>query len=150
MAFPSNTGSTPISLSLALQNAQQIAGQVKAQAQSLVTLATGAGVPAFQLLTLPATWTNWNNQLTSYANLSGMAAFAQAQLGDASIGSDFAAMQAAITAVVNWITANFPASNGFLQALTFGSGGVVNYVTFTPAQLTPLVILLNALIATIN
>ena len=150
MAFPSNTGSTPISLSLALQNAQQIAGNLKAQAQNLVTLATGNGVQAFQLLNLPSQWTTWNNQLTSYANLSGMAAFAQAQLGDASVGSDFAAMQSAITAVVNWIVANFPASNGFLQALTFGAQGVVNYVTFTPAQLTPLVTLLNALIATIN
>ena len=150
MAFPSTSGSNPVTLTAALANAMQLAGTLKSQANSLLSLAQTTGIPANQLINLPQNWTQAVTQLNAYAALSGMAAFAQAQLGDASISTDFSTMTAAVTACVTWITTNFPTSNGYLLAASFGSGGAITYVTFTPTQLAGFVTVLEALIAAIN
>jgi hypothetical protein len=152
MAFPSSSGTNALGLSQALQNAQNIAGQIKQQAQAFAAQAIGPGIVASQLVGIPALWTSYNTALSTYGAVPGMQAYAQAQLGNVSldIASAFTAMQAAITSTVAWIQANFPASGGFLQYVQFRIDGNLTYTTFTPAQLTGFLTQLNALIATIN
>ena len=151
--FPSTSGSNAISLDVALQQAMSVAAQVKKAAQTLATNA-GNGLGADQVVWWPVYLSTQNALLTQYAAVPGIAAYAQTQLGNATldIAGTFAAMQAAIVSTIAWITANFPAdTNGNLLYVQYGSGGAaITYTQFTAGQLTGLVSVLNTLIATIN
>jgi hypothetical protein len=153
MAFPSTAGTNAVTLQNALQNAMQIAGQVKGQAQNLVSLASGGTLNGQQIVNVPS-WLNLQNtQLTALAATPGLAAYAQAQLGNATfdIAAAFSAMQSAITATVQWIVSNFPKDAGnFLNYATFDGSGNVVFTVFTAGQLAGFISVLNALIATIN
>lgn len=153
MPFPSLSGSNPITLAAGLQQAMGYATDLKNRANALIALCQAGPVGADQFLPVPAYFTRVNNQLTAIAAISGMGAYAQAQIGSASenIPNDFTAFQTAITNVVNWITTNFPKdANSNLLCMQFGSGGALTYTQFTVAQLAGLVTVLQALVAAIN
>lgn len=152
MAFPSSTGTAGLSLQQALSAAQNIASQIKVQATGLSNQSVSSGVTAQNIIGFVGQLTLNNALLTSYAAMTGMEAYAQAQLGNASldIAGAFSAMQTAIVNTITWITTNFPVdSGGYLQFAQW-NGGTVSYTTFTPAQLTGFNTVLNSLIATIN
>lgn len=152
MAFPSSIGTAGLSLQQALSSAQSLAGQIKQQATALSNLSVTNGVGAQNIISFATQLTINNVSLTNYASITGMEAYAQAQLGNASldIAGAFNTMQAAIVSTISWITANFPTdSGGYLQFAQW-NGGTVSYTTFTPAQLTGFSTVLNTLIATIN
>jgi hypothetical protein len=92
-----------------------------------------------------------NTQLATIAAVPGIVAYAQAQVNNPSldIAGAFTAMQNAVLAVTNWIAANFPVSNGYLQCLQISGGNLV-WITFNTAQLSGLASLLTALSATID
>lgn len=149
MAFPS-TNSTN-TLDAALRQAMGIAGDIKAKAQNLAN-AAASGLGGDQIVWWPIYLTTQNNLLTQCASVSGIGAYAQAQLGNATfdIVGAFTTMQAAIVSTIAWISTNFPKDvNGNLLYVQYGSG-VFTYTQFTPGQLSGLVSALNALIATIN
>lgn len=115
-------------------------------------IATGT-VSSQSLLNIETVLAQLNAQLTQYAAVQGLAAYAQAQVGNPSLDvvGAFGAMQAALVAVLTWIVANFPKdSNGNLLYAQFNASGVVVWTNFTGAQLAPLSPLLTALSATIN
>jgi len=153
MAFPSIAGTNSVTLQVALANAMQIAGQVKGMAQNWVALASAGSLNGQQIINMPAGLVQYNNQLSALAATPGLAAYAQAQLGNATfdIATAFTAMQSAITATVQWIAANFPVdSSGFLTYAKFDGSGNVVFTVFTAAQLSGFISQLNSLIATIN
>lgn len=151
--FPSTSGSNAISLDVALQEAMSVAAQVKQAAQTLANNATGT-LGADKIVWWPVYLSTQNSLLSSYAAVPGIAAYAQTQLGNATlnIATAYAAMQSALQATITWITTNFPAdTNGNLLYTQYGSGGsVLTYTQFSASELTGLVTVLNALIATIN
>jgi hypothetical protein len=153
MAFPSTAGTNAVTLQAALQSAMQIASAVKGQAQNLVSLASAGTLNGQQIANLPA-WLNLQNQqLSALSTTSGLAAYAQTQIGNATfdIAAAFVAMQAAITATVQWIVSNFPVdAGGFLAYAKFDGSGNVIFTIFTAAQLAGFIAQLNALITTIN
>jgi hypothetical protein len=151
--FPTTTGSTPLTLNEGLTIARNIATQIKLQVVNvLLPGAQTNGISSQVLLQMPQTYTNWIATLNSAAAISGMAAYAQAQLNnDVNIATQFSVMISAITAVVNWIDANFPSTDGYLEYAQLNAAtGLVSYVTFTPTQLAGLVPLLQALQAALD
>lgn len=85
------------------------------------------------------------------AAISGIAAYAKAQEGDANydVAGAWTAMSNAIDAVVTQILSDVPASGGYRLVETWNSSGV-SVRTFTPAQTANLQSRLTDLIATIN
>lgn len=153
MAFPSSTGSLPITLESGWEQARQIAATVKTQAQTLLAGSQGAGVPGNTILSYCAYLDFANTTLTQIAAVPGMAAYAQAQIGTSlDVSSAFNTMLSAIVNTVNWLRTNFPkdGSGNLLYTQFASSGGQQVYTTFTSAQLSAFVPVLQALLATID
>jgi len=154
MAFPSLTGSTPITLEAGWEQARQIAATLKTQAQTMLSGAQGAGVSAQTILSYSAYLDFANTTLQTIGAIPGIAAYAQAQIGSSTenIASDFNAMVAAIQNTISWLRTNFPHDgSGNLLCVQFAaSGGQQVYTTFTSAQLSTFVPVLQALLATID
>lgn len=153
MAFPSSGGSVPYTLEAAWQGARTTAAMVKSQAQQLAGAAQSAAVSGQTLISFAAFLADSYARLNQYASLSGIAAYAQNQIGDATfdVSSAFTAMTSAISATVGWIKGNFPKdANGNLLYVQFTSDGHTQYTSFTVAQLANFVTQLNSLIATID
>lgn len=91
-------------------------------------------------------------QFATAAALPGMQQYAKDQFNDQTydVGAAFTAMQNAIQAVIDWITANYPVdATGYLLTEKFGAGGFA-VRSFTPAQTAGLQTVLNNLAATIS
>lgn len=149
--FPSS-GSTS-TLADALANARSAATSIKAQAQALLAQIAAGSTSAAQLIAVPGYAAQWVTALNSYAAVPGMQAYAQAQLGNATldITTAFTNMVSAIQAVASWLTANTPKDvNGNLLVMQYDANGNIVYATFTPAQLAGLVTALTGLVATIG
>jgi hypothetical protein len=154
MPFPSSTGSQSFTLEAALNLAQGTAANIKARTQSLSTACAAGNVAAQTILDVMTMLADSRLNLTKCAALSGLAAYAQAQIGDASIATEFNTMTSALDAVISWTIANFPkdSTNTFLMITSFTADntGRTQQRTFTSAQLVGLKTLLDALVATID
>jgi hypothetical protein len=154
MAFPSTTGSVPLTLDAAWAQARQLAGSVKASGTSLQGQLSAAGsLSGYQVVSFCSSLANAIAAFNQIAAISGIAAYAQAQIANASenITTDFTNMINAIQAVVSWIQANFPADdNGNLLFMQFTASGAIQYTNFTSAQLANLVTLITTMTGTIN
>ena len=89
--------------------------------------------------------------LTSYAAVPGIAAYARAQYDNEQydVAAEFTAMLAVMTDTRDWIVANFPASGGYIQREQISASGVVDRV-FSANATASLRTELDALIATIG
>jgi len=154
MAFPSSTGSQALTLALALQTAQNMAGAVKVRAQSLSISCAAGNVPAQTILDGVSALADAKVTFNKCSATVGLAAYAQAQVGDANIATEFTTMVSAIDGVNNWVLANFPkdSTNTFLMITSFtpDNTGKITQRTFSTAQLAPLKTLLDALVASID
>ena len=153
MPFPSSVGTRSFTVSAALNLAQQTAAGVKARAQALSLQSASANVPASLILEGMSMFADAKANFTRCAAVPGLATYAQAQLGDTDIANEFNAMVAAVDAVRVWVMANFPKDgNGVLLASSFApdNSGRTVQVQFTPAQLSQLRTLLDALAASID
>lgn len=153
MPFPAAGGTTfPYTLDVAWASARSTAANVKQQSQTLFSQITSGPTSAQVLLNSLAFFVTLNSQLTAYASVPGIAAYAQAQVNNPTldVAGSFTTMQNALVAVGTWIQTNFPVdAQGFLQAQQF-VGGVPTYVTFTTTQLQGLATALTTLINTIS
>ena len=153
MAFPASNGSIPLTLDAAWSLARNAAQQVQQQSNALNAQITAGSVSGQAIVNSCSFFATLNVTLTQCAATPGLAAYAQAQINNASfdVTGAFNTMQAALVAVGSWIIGNFPKDgNGNLLYVTFNSSGIPQYLAFTQAQLAPLAALLTALSATIN
>lgn len=154
MPFPASNGSIPLTLDVAWAQARTAAASVQQQATSLATQIGAGPVSSQTILNYCSFLAALNATLTQCANVSGIVAYAQAQVGNPSldVAGAFNTMQTALVAVITWIVTNFPKDTGnYLQAISgFTGAGVPIWVQFTQVQLSPLQTLLTALAATIN
>lgn len=128
----------------------QTAAQIKSNAQSLVS---ATSVSRMQALNYANSLASALATLDTLAATSGLAAYAQAQLNDATINiaTEYTSMRAQIVITQNWIVANFPNDGaGGLIVYTFDSNKKYADIFLTTAQFSAFVTVLNALIATIN
>lgn len=133
--------------------ALSVATQLKAQCNALAAACQAGPVSAQQIVAFPAYLYSCQSQFNTVAGLTGIAAYAQEQIGNASVNipSVFSAMQTAITSTIAWVLANFPKDgNGNLLYVQFNASGQLVFTNFTPAQLAGFVTVLQALSATID
>lgn len=154
MGFPAANGPAfPLTLDVAWAAARNAAAQIQAQCGTISgQIATGS-VSSQSLLNSTGILASLNLQLTQYAAVPGLAAYAQAQVNNPSldVAGAFNAMQTALVAVVTWVVTNFPKdSNGNLLYTTFNGSGQVVWVSFTSAQLAGLSALVTTLSNTIT
>lgn len=148
MAFPATNGTAfPVALDAAWVGARQAAASLQSQCSSMNAQIAAGNVSGQVIVNALAFFVTINNQLTTYAAVPGIAAYAQQQVnnGTLDVAGAFATMQSALVAVGNWIITNFPSAS----ALTLTAAGP-QWATFSTAQLAGLVTALNALSATIN
>lgn len=152
MAFPSTSGTNPVTLANALGTAMSVASYVKAQSQSLRDRSASAAIGSSSILGYLTILADARLQLVAVSALAGIAAYAQAQLGDSNlnIATEFTNMLAAMDAVRDWVKTNFPSSGGYLQAVQFQADGRTVDRQFDTATLATFRAQLDSLIATIN
>jgi hypothetical protein len=150
MSFPASTEL----LSSSLANACGQARRVKDIATTLRTASAVGDVPRTNLIFLMQQLSTaiaiWNQT----AALSGIAAYAQAQLGNGSlnVATEFTSMVNAATALRDWIFTNFPKDAGSGAWLTgsFNNAGTLTELVFTTAQLAQFRANVDTFVATIS
>jgi hypothetical protein len=155
VAFPSSSGTRQQSLVQAFGTLRDVAASVKSRSASLNAACAAGNVGSGALLDYATYLADAKLSLQAASSVSGIAAFAQEQIGDATfdIVASFTAMMAQIDATTAWFIANFPKDgSGFLLAKTFAAAnnGRTQDRQFTPAQTAGLRTVLDALIATID
>lgn len=153
MAFPSATGSVSQTLDEAWRGARAVAANVKNQTAALAS-ACGAGpVNAKIILDYASFLAAAYAQLTAFAAVPNIAAYAQTQINNPSfdVVSAFNTMMSAMQATSQWVITNFPKDgNGNILGLTFNGDGSQGWTSFTTAQTAGLVSQLGLLSNTIN
>lgn len=153
MPFPASNGSIPLTLDAAWALARSTAQQVQQQAVALNAQISAGPVSAQAIVNSCSFFATLNATLTQCAAVSGLAAYAQTQVGNPGldVAGAFSGMQAALVAVGSWIMTNFPKdAASYLAYVKFNGAGQPVYDAFTQAALAPLAALLTALSATIN
>lgn len=153
MAFPSTSGSHPDTLDRAWDGARSVAAQIKQQAQTLKDRSLLGPVDSSAILFFINSVADAKLFLIRYAAVPGIAAYAQAQVGDATlnVATEFNAMVAALDTLRDWAMANFPKdANGFLLAKQFSADGRTTDRQFNTASLATFRTQLDALTATID
>lgn len=152
--FPSTTGSIPLTLEAAWAGARQAATQLNQQAIYLnAQIGSGNALRSDILANSCSFFATLNIQLTQFAAVPGLAAYAQVQVGSPTLDivAAFTSMQSAVVAIITWIVTNFPHDvNGNLLYVQFNGQGQAQYASFPQSSLTQLVALLTALQATIS
>jgi len=148
MTFPA-LGQT---LDEAFRNVRSIAAGLKPLCTRLRTQSAAGALSAVEVLGLLSASSYALTQFNIASALPGMGGYAQAQIGNADIAAEFSAMVAAVTAMRDWIFANFPkdAGSGAWLSVTYDIAGSPAYLTFSTVQLAPLRALMGSVEATIG
>lgn len=154
MTFPSSSGSQAFGLTQALAVAQAQAANVKNQAATLSAQCAAGNVAAQAILNFLTVIADATLMLNKAAAVTGLAAYAQAQLGDVNISAEFQTMLTAMAAVTSSVLSTMPLdpTNTYLMVTSFTPDGTgrTQQRTFTPAQTAGIKTVLDALVATIN
>jgi hypothetical protein len=146
MAFPTQREM----LANALSRIQSRARSLKQTAISARSRLQSAPTPAEDVFRLIDVMQTFAEDCQAVGSIPGIAAYATDQLGQ-DVTADFTAMRQAAEAAANWLIAAVPKdANGYLLIQTVNARGDRIDRTFTPAQVAPLVPLLDTLIASID
>lgn len=150
MAWPASTQT----LEKALANVNTQALAVKARLQQLVTDSAAGAVDRWRLVDVMRLLSQAIAMWNAASALPGMAAYAQAQVGNSQldVATEFQSMVNAAQSLLNWIAANFPkdATSGAALVASLNADGTMTQLTFTTAQLATFRTNANAVIATIG
>lgn len=154
MTFPSSQG-TKDSLDAAWDRARASAGNIKASAQNLRNKSAAGTATSEDILNTVANFAGLRDRLQKSAAVSGIAAYAQAQISDNTIDIvvEFNNLMTKIDAAISWVLTNFPKdASGFLLAIQFTADntGRTQFRTFTALQTSGLRAALDDLIAAID
>lgn len=138
-------------LARALLSAQSTAAALKTYVAGVRAACAAGSVSANLLVELHLRLIADKASLQANAAVSGIAAYAQAQYSDPAydVAAEFTSMVNAITGVINWIVANFPASGGYIQKDQISAAGIT-VRSFTSAQTAGLVTQLDSLTSAIG
>lgn len=155
MAFPSSNGSKQENLAQAWSAARNTAGTIKDRTQSLYNQSAAGDINASLVLEYATLLADMKARLAQVAAISGIGAYAQAQIADPTldVAAEYTSMATAIDETIAWVIANFPKdANGYLLAKQFhadGSGRTVDR-KLTTAQTAGLRTQLSVLLAAID
>jgi hypothetical protein len=126
------------------------AASVKAQAQNALTLLQTTSVPSSFIFVMLDQLAGIISALNQWKLISGLDAYATAQGYTGSLATDCGTCATAATACITWVVNNFPASGGWLQAMSLNADGSRTQRLFTSAQTAGLQTALSAFINTIG
>jgi hypothetical protein len=146
VAFPAS----PDPLARALTSAQDTARGLKQQAQDVRAACAAGPVSAVVLLELYQRLTDAKARFQATQQVPGILQYARDEFANPALDvlAEFTAMTTATMNAAAWVTANFPASGGFILAAQLTATGV-SYRQFTSLQTAGLLPVLDALTATI-
>jgi hypothetical protein len=147
---PLQTQNTSFSPQDAYNSIRSNAAGVKAQAQNALTSLQNGSVTSDFIFRMLDQLIGVINALNSWKTISGLDAYATGQGYTGTLSADCTTCANAGTSCINWVTANFPASGGFIQAYTLNVDGTRTPRSFTSAQTAGLQTALQAFIATIG
>lgn len=155
MAFPSTTGSRQENLSQAWLTARNVASGIKDKTQNLHDKCAAGDTSALTILDYATYLADMKLRLDQITSISGIAAYAQAQIDDGTfdVAAEYSAMATQIGVTLSWIDDNFPKDgSGYLLAMKFKAGdpGRTEARQLTTAQTAGLQTALQALLATID
>lgn len=149
--FPSNYGSTPMSLAKSLDQAMAVAGQIKVQAQTMRDQSAAGPVSATAIVQLSGVLASLRTQMSEVAATPGLSAYAQTQFPLLDVSASYSSMVSQLDATLSWIQSNFPkAASGELLERKFSADGRTSAVMFTSAALSAFRSQLDLLIAQID
>ena len=149
MSLPSST----TTLGGTLQSVLGVAGSAKGAAANALSALQTISVDSNFVFQMLDQLRNLISQLNTWAAVSGINAFATAQIPGyaGTLTTDITATVTAATACITWVSANFPVdTGGFIQAFKLNADGSRTATTFTPSQTAPLQTLLQTFIGTIG
>lgn len=150
MAFPATSAST---IGEALSVLRQSAARLKNGSARFKEVALGQNVSSNQLISFMVDFQSTLVQWQTLAATPGLAQHAKDQLANAGLDlvGEYTAMRAAAQAIIDWVQNNFPKDgNGYLLKDKFDPSGGLMVRHFSPAQLAPLVTLMDNFIATVD
>lgn len=134
MSFPASQDT----LAGALSDASSVANRLKFLAQQLRDASAAGATGRAAYLNLQARLSEGITRWATLAAVPGLAAYAQAQYGNASldIAAEFTAMRNAAITLRDWIHTNFPkdAGSGAALVYTYTQQGVPSELTFSIGQ----------------
>jgi hypothetical protein len=155
MPFPSNSGTTQISLSDAWTLTRSYMNLIKTNTQQLRTASETGNVNAEYILTYATKLIDYKVELQKTVNVTGLAAYAQEQINNPTINivTEYNAVIQALDSVVAWIINNMPKDqDGYLLITQFAAqnNGRTTSRSFAPAQTAGLRTTLDSLLSTID
>lgn len=152
MTFPSTIGTKQENLAQAWYIARLTASDLKTESQNIYN-ATASDTRADIIISYATRLADIRDRLAASSGVSGIAAYAQAQIDDDQIDivTEFQNMIDAIDTTVTWIVANFPKDGSdYLLEKKFNANGRTTARLLTVAQLATLRTLVSSIIATID
>lgn len=124
----------------------------KQEAQSLRAAAAAAPVSSELVVRMTTICADVDAELVTAAAVPGIVAYIRDQRDNQSldVSGEMTAIRTALANVISEVVANFPAANGFLQAIQLQASGRYTWRTLTVAQTAGLRTQLDALIASIS
>jgi hypothetical protein len=151
MAFPSNTGTIPLTLEQTFSLIRSVAGTVKTNAQALKARSLAGVVPAPDVTSYCVGLANQRDQLAALAATTGLQAYVTEYYPAVDLAAAYSQMIAQVDATIAWIVANYPkAATNELRERTWGAGGKVVNNTFSTSDLAGFRAQLDLLIAQID
>ena len=151
MAFPSNQGTIPLTLSQTFDQIRALAGSIKNAATSLNTRSLAGDISAYEIVSYCTILASQRDQVAALAATTGLAAYVTEYYPTVNIVSAYTDMIAQVDSTVLWITTNFPTSaGGDLLERKWGAGGKTINNTFSTSTLSTFRTQLTALIAQID
>lgn len=146
--------SSIVALPDVLRAVQSNAQSVKAQAQNALATLQSSNVSTNFVFLFLDQMGGLINTLNSWSSVSGLNAFATANLPGygGTLTTEIAAVISAAQACIGWVVTNFPkdSTQTYILAETLNSDGTRTQRVFTPAQTAGLQTLLQAFIASIG
>lgn len=151
MAFPSSTGTIPLTLEQTFSLMRSVASNIKTTATALNSRSLAGPVPATDITSYSMGLSNQRDQLAALAATTGLQAYVASQYPATDITAAYLSMLARIDATLAWITSNYPVSGtGELLERKWGVNGKTISNTFSTSDLTNFRNQLGLLIAEID
>lgn len=153
MAFPSSSGSTPVSPARGWEQAVILADTIKKRSATVQSICEAGSATATLLLDYGAQLADWREELARLAQIPAMGAYAKAQKNDSEfdVTAEAATLLSAIDMVISGLVAGLPTDpSGWLLVQKMTIDGRHTDRAVTAAQTANLRTSIDALIGTID
>lgn len=133
----------------AWSSVKQMIRACKQQAVSVKAASEAGPISSESVLRLSTICADTDAQIVIGAAVPGIVAYVRDQLDNPTldVAAEFSAVRTALTDLIGWVVANFPAQAGYLQAIQIQASGRYTWRTLTTVQTAGLRTEIDALVA---